>query len=353
MMRLRLISRRAAAFALLARHHSTTRCRYAPSPTGSLHLGGLRTALYNFLFAKARGGVFILRIEDTDRTREVPGAAKTLMSALAWCGVVPDEGPGVGGGYGPYVQSERTDVYRAHVDMLLDKGAAYRCFCTPERLNDLRAMQRSRGLPSIYDRSCLALTADEVDERVGEGVPHVVRLKVPTGSSVIEDRVFGDVRFAHAVVDDQVLLKSDGFPTYHLASVVDDHLMEISHVIRGEEWLTSTPKHHLLYRAFGWTPPLFVHLPLLLNPDRSKLSKRHGDVSVEAYEAKGCLPEAILNFVALLGWRPGRGNEREVFTVGEMMDQFSIDEINKSGSIVDMDRLRWLGSEHLRMACNE
>lgn len=295
----------------LGQRRFSVRVRYAPSPTGFLHLGGLRTALYNHLFAAQRGGAFVLRIEDTDRTREVPGAAESLLTALEWCGVTPDEGPGrIGGPHGPYVQSERLDIYKDHVDTLLDSGWAYRCFCTADRLEALRRDQRARGLPSLYDRACLGLDKDEVERRVAAGEPHVVRLKVPPGASVVQDAVWGETRFPHSVIDDQVLLKSDGYPTYHLASVVDDHLMRISHVIRGEEWLSSTPKHQLLYEAFGWDAPQFVHLPLLLNADRSKLSKRQGDVAVEDYARKGYLPEALVNFVALLGWRPGGGAEQ-------------------------------------------
>ena len=285
---------------------STVRVRFAPSPTGYLHVGGLRTALYNFLYARKMGGSFLLRIEDTDRARYVEGAVENLVQSLAWAGLRYDEGPGKEGNVGPYVQSERLALYRTHVDRLLKSGNAYYAFDTPEELDAMRKEQEQRRLSPKYDRRALKLTPEEIERKLGEGCPYVVRLKVPEAETIaFDDCVRGRVEFSGVQIDDQVLLKSDGYPTYHLANVVDDHLMGITHVIRGEEWLSSTPKHVLLYHFFGWDLPVFAHLPLLLNADKSKLSKRQGDVSVEDYRLKGYLPEALVNFVALLGWNPG------------------------------------------------
>jgi len=291
-----------AASSAAAAAAGRVRVRYAPSPTGFLHLGGLRTALFNFLFARANGGTYLLRIEDTDQSRQVPGSVEGLIRALHWCGVHHDEGPTLVrapdggetiaqvGSAGPYIQSHRLPLYRATADAMLAAGTAYRCFCTPQRLAALREAQSKRSATTLYDRACLKLPPGEADRRAAAGEPHVVRLRVPDTSDHVtfQDEVVGTVRFATAVVDDQVLLKSDGFPTYHLASVVDDHAMGISHVIRGQEWLSSTPKHVLTYAALGWQPPAFAHLPLLLNPDRSKLSKRHGDAAVEDFQVCFC-----------------------------------------------------------------
>jgi len=323
------------------------RVRFAPSPTGYLHVGGLRTALYNFLFAKKTGGKFILRIEDTDRTRYVEGAVENLIKTLEWSGLSCDEGPAVGGEFGPYVQSERTDIYHKHVEMLLGKKTAYRCFCTPERLDEMRKEQQRQKLTAKYDRRCLALSEKEIQENLEAGKPYVVRMKVPDDVTIsFSDIIRGDVEFRSEQIDDQVLIKSDGYPTYHLANVVDDHLMKISHVIRGEEWLSSTPKHVLLYQAFGWEMPKFAHLPLLLNPDRSKLSKRQGDVAVEDYQQKGYLKEALINFIALLGWNPG--DDREIFTLEELEKEFSLDKVNKAGAIFNLEKLNWLNFQYLR-----
>ncbi len=325
----------------------TVRVRFAPSPTGFLHVGGLRTALFNFLFARNTGGKFILRIEDTDRARYVEGAVQNLINTLKWSGLDYDEGPDAPGNYGPYVQSERLDIYRKHVDVLLEKGTAYRCFCTPERLESMRKEQEKKKLQPKYDRTCLRLSAKEIEDNIAAGKPFVVRLKVPDGETIrFSDIVRGDVEFMSERVDDQVLLKSDSFPTYHLANVVDDHLMEISHVIRGEEWLSSTPKHVLLYEAFGWKLPKFAHLPLLLNPDKSKLSKRQGDVAVEDYRDKGYLKEALVNFIALLGWNPG--DDREIFSLEELGKGFSLEKVNKSGAVFNVEKLNWLNFQHLR-----
>ncbi len=331
--------------------NSSIRVRFAPSPTGHLHVGGLRTALYNFLFARKNKGTFILRIEDTDRSRQVEGAVESLIGTLAWAGIVEDEGPSHGGAAGPYVQSERLSLYREHAEKLLG-GWAYRCFCTPARLDEMRREQEKRHLPQKYDRKCLGLSSREIEENLRNGIPSVVRLKIPDGQVIsVKDLVRGDLEFSSEVLDDQVLLKSDGFPTYHLANVVDDHAMRISHVIRGEEWLSSTPKHVLLYESFGWKPPAFAHLPLLLNPDRSKLSKRQGDVAVEEYRVKGFLSEALVNIVALLGWNPG--TDKEIFSMEELISEFDLGHVNKAGAVFSIDKLTWLNSEHLRRKSKE
>ncbi|MCX6142824.1 MAG: glutamate--tRNA ligase [Ignavibacteriales bacterium] len=323
------------------------RVRFAPSPTGYLHVGGLRTALYNYLFAKHHDGKFVLRIEDTDQARRVEGAVENLIATLDWAGIRFDEGPGRDGGYGPYVQSERLEIYRKHADDLIKKGFAYRCFCTPERLEEIRQRQNAAKLSTSYDRHCRDLAADEVERRLNAGERNVIRMKVPLeGVLTFEDIIRGTVAIAHEVLDDQVIIKSDGFPTYHLAVVVDDHLMAISHVIRGEEWLPSTPKHILLYKFFGWELPKFAHLPLLLNPDKSKLSKRQGDVAVEDYRSKGYFKEAIVNFVAFLGWNPG--DEREIFSLEELVREFSLERVGKSGAVFNVEKLNWLNFEYLK-----
>jgi glutamyl-tRNA synthetase len=323
------------------------RVRFAPSPTGFLHVGGLRTALYNYLFARKYEGVLVLRIEDTDRTRHVEGALENLIDALRWAGLDYDEGPEKGGPFGSYIQSERLGVYRQHVNMLLEAGKAYRCFCTPARLEDMRREQEKRRVSPKYDRTCLKLKSSEIEENLKNGTPYVVRMMIPDSRAVsFHDLIRGEVEFLSDQLDDQVLLKSDGFPTYHLANVVDDHLMGITHVIRGEEWLSSVPKHILLYEYFGWEPPKLAHLPLLLNTDRSKLSKRQGDVAVEEYRARGYLPQALVNFVALLGWNPG--TEQELFSLEELVDQFSLERVNKAGAVFDLEKLNWLNFEHLR-----
>lgn len=323
------------------------RVRFAPSPTGYLHIGGLRTALYNYLFAKKTGGKFILRIEDTDRARFVEGAVENLVSTMDWSGLHYDEGPGIGGEYGPYIQSERLEIYKEHTEQLLESGKAYYCFCSKERLDFLRDGQKAKGEQSVYDKHCLKLTPEEVAEKLKDGLPYVVRMNVVANQRVhVKDIIRGNIDFDTNTIDDQVLIKSDGFPTYHLANVVDDHLMKITHTIRGEEWLPSTPKHVLLYQAFGWEVPVFAHLPLLLNPDRSKLSKRQGDVAVEDYRAKGYLKEALINFIALLGWNAG--DDREFYYMNELVDSFSLDRINKSGAVFNLEKLDWLNAEHLR-----
>jgi len=322
------------------------RVRFAPSPTGFLHVGSLRTALYNYLFARRHQGVFILRIEDTDQARLTPGAVENLLSTLSWAGLDYDEGPVKGGPYGPYFQLQRLEIYKNHIAQLLPTGHIYRCFCTAERLEKIRAEQLKNKQTTKYDGTCRSLSEQE-SERLAAQRPFVVRMKIPAqGHTTVHDLIRGDVQFQNDLVDDQVLLKSDGFPTYHLANVVDDHLMQISHVIRGEEWLLSTPKHLLLYQYFNWTPPQFAHLPLLLNPDRSKLSKRQGDVAVEDYIAQGYLPQALLNFVALLGWN--RGDDQEIFTLQELIDSFLLDRVNKSGAIFNLEKLNWMNGHYIR-----
>lgn len=328
------------------------RVRFAPSPTGYLHVGGLRTALYNYLFAKRHNGTFILRIEDTDRNRYVEGAVENLIETLGWCGLHYDEGPVRGGDFGPYVQSERLDIYQKEAEKLIAARKAYRCFCSPERLTALREEQQKQNLQSKYDKHCLSLSEAEVKAKLAAGETSVVRLNVTSGEKVMfEDIVRGSVEFDRETIDDQVLLKSDGYPTYHLANVIDDHYMQITHVIRGEEWLSSTPKHVLLYNAFEWTVPVFAHLPLLLNPDKSKLSKRQGDVAVEDYKSKGFLKEALVNFVALLGWNAG--DDKELYSLQEMVDNFSLERVNKSGAVFNLEKLNWMNFEHLRMKSDD
>jgi glutamyl-tRNA synthetase len=324
------------------------RVRFAPSPTGFLHVGGLRTALYNYLFAKSNNGKFILRIEDTDRSRYVDGAVEKLIDSLNWVGLDYDEGPNKDENFGPYFQSERLDIYNKHVKELIDTKKAYYCFCSPERLTALKEEQQRQKLPQAkYDKHCLHLSEQEIAENLENNIPHVVRLNVEPNQIIkFEDHVRGIVEFNSDNIDDQILIKSDGYPTYHLANVVDDHLMQISHVIRGEEWLSSTPKHVLLYNFFKWELPEFAHLPLLLNADKSKLSKRQGDVAVEDYKDKGYLKEALVNFVALLGWN--FGDDQEYYLIDEMIEKFSLERVNKAGAVFNVEKLDWLNGFHIR-----
>lgn len=322
------------------------RTRFAPSPTGFLHVGGLRTALYAYLWAKKHSGSFLLRIEDTDRNRLVPGATENIIKTLNWAGLDFDEGPGKPGVCETYIQSERLPLYAKHAQQLLDHGHAYVCFCSSERLELVRNRQIALKLPPAYDKTCRNLTPAEVAQKKTEQATWVVRMKVPeTGEMTFHDIIRGDVTFGYKVVDDQVIIKSDGYPTYHLAVVVDDHDMQISHVIRGEEWLSSTPKHILLYQYFGWEAPAWAHLPLMLNPDRSKLSKRQGDVAVEDYRDKGYLPEALVNFIAFLGWNPG--GTREIFSLPELVQEFSLDRVGKSGAVFNVEKLNWLNQQYI------
>jgi len=323
------------------------RVRFAPSPTGYLHVGGLRTALYNYLFARKNDGEIILRIEDTDRSRFVEGALEGLLTAFKWAGIEFDEGPDKGGNYGPYMQSQRLDIYAKYALQLIKSGKAYYAFDTPERLEELRAELSAKKMQPKYDKHDLYLSEEQIREKLESGVPHVIRLNVEPGSKVVfEDVIRGKVEFDRDTIDDQILIKSDGFPTYHLANVVDDHLMKITHVIRGEEWLSSTPKHVLLYDYFGWEEPVFAHLPLLLNPDKSKLSKRQGDVAVEDYKDKGYLKEALLNFVALLGWSPGEN--LEYMNIEDMIANFELGKVHKAGAVFNLEKLNWLNSEHIK-----
>lgn len=331
------------------------RTRFAPSPTGFLHVGGLRTALYAYLVAKQNGGQFVLRIEDTDQKRTVEGGIENIIGSLAWGGIVHDEGAKIGGDgkifqvgdKGPYIQSERLDIYAKYAKELLENGNAYYCFCTSERLEELRNYQQKNKLPSGYDRNCRKLNNDEVKAKLDAGETHVLRMKMPTeGETVFQDLIHGPISFKNELVDDQVLIKTDGFPTYHLAMVVDDHLMEFSHIIRGEEWLSSTPKHIQLFKYFGWEVPQIAHVPLLLNPDKSKLSKRQGDVAVDDYAKKGYLPQAMINFVAFLGWNPG--TEQELYSMDELIKSFSLEKINKSGAVFNLEKLDWYNQQYIR-----
>ncbi|NHQ59313.1 glutamate--tRNA ligase [Chlorobium sp. BLA1] len=331
------------------------RTRFAPSPTGYLHVGGLRTALYNYLFAKKMDGDFIIRIEDTDQTRKVEGAEKNLIRMLEWAGIIADESPERGGNYGPYVQSERLDIYKRYCDQLLEDNHAYYCFATSEELEENRQLQLKQGLQPKYNRKWLpeelggSVPASEIRKKLDAGDPYVIRMKVPDYVSVwFEDIIRGPIEFDSATIDDQVLMKSDGFPTYHFASVIDDHLMEFTHIIRGEEWLPSMPKHLLLYEFFGWEPPKVAHLPLLLNPDRSKLSKRQGDVAVEDYVRKGYSSDAIINFVAMLGWNEGEGSEQEVYSMQDLIEKFSLERVGKAGAVFNVDKLNWLEKQYIK-----
>ena len=320
------------------------RVRIAPSPTGDPHVGTAYIALFNYVFAKKQGGQFILRIEDTDQTRSTLASEEAILRALHWVGLQWDEGPDCGGPFGPYRQSERTALYQQHAQLLVEKGAAYRCFCTAERLE---ASRHTKGKSSGYDRRCRYLTKEEVSDRLAAGDKYVIRLAMPlTGETRFFDGLRGDTQFANATIDDQVLLKSDGFPTYHLANVVDDHLMQISHVIRAEEWISSTPKHIRLYQAFGWKQPAFLHMPLLRNPDHSKISKRENPVSLDYYRDVGFFPEALLNFLALMGF--AFGGDREKFTLAEMIEVFDWTKVSASGPVFDLQKLTWLNGLYLR-----
>lgn len=323
-----------------------TKVRFAPSPTGYLHVGGLRTALFNYLYAKKVGGKVILRIEDTDQNRKVDNAVENLLGSFKKLNIEFDEGPHLESQNGPYFQSKRLSIYKDHIQLLLDNRTAYPCFCTGERLDDLRSKLAAKKEPIKYDRHCLNLAENEINSRM-ENEPFVIRMKVPDEEEVVfYDVVRERVAIRCDEIDDQVLIKSDGFPTYHFANVVDDHLMGITHVMRGEEWLPSTPKHVLLYQFFDWKLPKFIHLPLLLNPDKSKLSKRQGDVSVEDYLNKGYLPETLLNFVALLGWHPK--DNMELFTLAELEKEFSHKRIHKAGAVFDIEKLNWMNGQYLK-----
>jgi len=348
------------------------RVRFAPSPTGPLHMGGVRTALYNYLFAKKNNGTFIIRIEDTDQTRFVPGAQEYIMDALNWCGIMPTEGPGIGGNYGPYIQSERKHLYKPYADQLVAEDKAYYAFDSAEELDQMRDQAKQMGMPNwqyncvtrMSMKNSLTLPQDKVDELLANGAPYVIRMKMPRNKDVrFEDTIRGWVVVNTNNIDDKVLFKSDGMPTYHLANIVDDHLMEISHVIRGEEWLPSAPLHVLLYEAFGWECPQFAHLPLLLRPDgNGKLSKRDGDrlgfpvfptnwITADGelysgYREKGYFPGAFINMLAFLGWNPG--TTQEIFSLEELAEVFTLDRVSKAGAKFDPDKTKWFQQQYLR-----
>lgn len=323
------------------------RVRIAPSPTGIPHIGNTRTALFNWLFARHNKGKFVLRIEDTDRERLVPESINAIYEILDWLGLSCDEGPNVGGEYGPYVQSERLAIYQKYAQQLVASGAAYYCFCTSQRLEKIRHQQIAWKKPPKYDRLCLRLSAKEVKTKIIKGELHVVRMKIPDdGKTSWQDLIHGPISFDNVLLDDSVILKSDGFPTYHLAVVIDDHLMKISHVLRGDEWISSTPKHLLLYQSLRLTPAKFGHFPLILGSDKAKLSKRHGAVSVLEYRDRGYLPEALINFMALLGWNPK--TNQEIFAIGELVEQFDLTGINPTSPIFNLEKLNWFNSQWIR-----
>jgi glutamyl-tRNA synthetase len=323
------------------------RTRFAPSPTGYLHVGSLRTALFAYLLAKTKKGKLILRIEDTDRKRYVEGAVEKMIEILDWVGLKFDEGPHIGGDYGPYTQSERVDIYQKYLKELLDKKEAYYCFCSEERLTTMREDQQARKLAPRYDRHCRDLSDDEIINRLQSDEKYVVRQKMPlSGEVVVHDELRGDIKFKAEDLDDQVLIKSDGIPTYHFALIIDDHLMQITDVIRGEEWIPSFPKNILLYTSFGWTPPKFYHMPLTLNKGGGKLSKRQGDVAVEDYKVKGYLPEALINFCVLLGWHAK--NEQEIFSLAELEKEFQIEDMGTSPAVFDLEKLDYLNGLYIR-----
>ena len=325
----------------------TVRTRVAPSPTGDPHVGTAYVALFNLAFARRHGGRFVLRIEDTDRARSTAASEAAIVASLRWAGIEWDEGPDVGGAHGPYRQSERVALYREHAERLVAQGDAFHCFCSPERLDALRRAQRERGENPGYDGHCLGLPEEERRRRLAAGEPSVIRLRVPReGACRVEDRLRGAIEIPWAQVDMQVLVKSDGFPTYHLAVVVDDHLMGITHVLRGEEWIGSLPKHALLYRRLGWDMPEHAHLPLLRNPDRSKLSKRRNPTSLGYFRDVGYLPEALLNYLGLMGW--SMPDEREIFSLDEMVEAFDLDRVATSGPVFDLEKLDWLNGQYLR-----
>ncbi len=328
---------------------SNVRTRFAPSPTGFMHVGNLRTALYEYLVAKSLGGTFVLRIEDTDQERKVEGAVDIIYNTLKQAKLIHDEGPDIGGEYGPYVQSERKDLYLPYAKQLIDMDKAYYCFCTKERLDALH--NDSDDVGGGYDRHCRDLPKEVVEKNLAEGMPYVIRQKMPLeGSTTFEDAVFGSITVENSELQDQILIKTDGYPTYNFANVIDDHTMNITHVVRGSEYLSSTPKYNLLYEAFGWEIPTYIHLPLIMgkNDDGSvsKLSKRHGATSFEDLVKQGFLPEAIINYIALLGWCPK--DNREMFTIEELIENFSIDGISKSPSIFDYDKLEWFNGEYIK-----
>lgn len=335
----------------------SVRVRFAPSPTGFVHIGSLRTALYNYLFAKKMGGTYLLRVEDTDRTRLVDGAIENMLNAMSWANVEHTEGVLLGedgkvtqvGEYGPYVQSERLDIYKEYIKTLLEQEKAYYCFCSKDRLDKVRQVQKSEGKIPKYDGHCRGLSKEEIQAKIDAGEDYVIRLKLPANKEIkFNDMVRGTVKMNTNDLDDQVLMKSDGFPTYHFAVVVDDYLMKITHIIRGEEWISSTPKHVYLYEAFGWEAPTFVHLPNILNTEKKKLSKRHGDVAVEDFRKKGYFPEALVNYVALVGWSPE--DNQEIFSMDELEKAFDVKRVSNSGGVFDTNKLNWVSQHYMKDA---
>lgn len=333
----------------------SVRVRFAPSPTGFVHIGSLRTALYDFLLAKKMKGQYILRVEDTDQNRYIEGAIEGMLEAMDWAGIHHDEGVGLDdegkvisiGDQGPYIQSERLELYQEYIQTLLANGTAYYCFCSKEELDEVRENQKAQGQDPKYNGKCRDLTKEQVEANLQKNMPYVIRMKLPPNQDIVfDDAVRGRVTINTDDMDDQVLMKSDGFPTYHFAVVVDDHLMGISHIIRGEEWLPSTPKQVFLYQAFGWEVPTFVHLPNILNPDKKKLSKRQGDVAVEDFRKKGYLPEALVNYVALVGWSPE--DNQEIFSMEELIEAFSLDRVSKSGGVFDVMKLNWFNNHYIK-----
>ena len=324
------------------------RVRIAPSPTGDPHVGTAYIGLFNYAFAKHNGGDFLLRIEDTDRTRFSGDSEQQIFDAMKWLGLNYDEGPDVGGDKGPYRQSERFDLYKEYAEKLVEKGEAYYCFCTSDRLQKLRERQVAMKQAPGYDGHCRKLTEEEIKAKLEAGEPYTIRLKMPyEGETIVNDQLRGEIRFENSKIDDQVLLKSDGYPTYHLANIVDDHLMGITHVIRAEEWIASTPKHVQLYKAFGWEEPKWYHMPLLRNADKTKISKRKNPVSLNYYKEEGYLKEGVLNFLALMGW--SFGGDREIFTLEEMVENFSFDRISLGGPVFDLVKLGWVNNHHMRL----
>lgn len=328
------------------------RVRIAPSPTGEPHVGTGYIALFNYAFAKKNGGKFILRIEDTDRLRSTNSSEYAILQSLKWLGITWDEGPDIGGEYGPYRQSERLSIYKKYAQQLLDNGWAYRCVCTPERLSELRLKQQALRQVTGYDGKCREADAHDIDQAIKEGASHVIRLKTPkSGDITMKDILRDDIKIDYTEIDDQVLMKSDGYPTYHLANVVDDHLMGITHVIRGEEWISSLPKHYLLYEALGFEKPQFCHLPLLRNADKSKVSKRKNPVSLNYFSESGYLPQAMINFLGLMAY--SMPNEEEMFSLNEFIEQFELKRISLGGPVFDLKKLTWLNGRYLREKCSD
>lgn len=326
---------------------SEVRTRFAPSPTGYMHIGNLRTALFTYLIARQAGGKFILRIEDTDQERYVEGAVDVIYNTLRACGLNWDEGPDVGGPVGPYIQSERMGMFREYAEKLVQSGHAYYCFCDKDRLEEVRKIQLASRISPMYDRHCRNLSPEEIKEKLDAGIPYVIRQKVPTeGTTTFHDEIYGDITVENSTLDDQVLIKTDGMPTYNFANVVDDHLMQITHVVRGNEYLASSPKYNLLYEAFGWTPPKYIHVEHIMKNATEKLSKRNGDASFNDLIEKGYMTEAVVNYIALLGWAPK--GEEEIFTLDELIKEFSIDGLSKSPAIFDPVKLKAINGAYIR-----